>query len=218
MTPSTANPAQPALRGLYVITDEHLMNDHTFETMVAQAIDGGARLVQYRDKHSPAARRRRQATALAHLCRARNVLLIVNDDIELAAAVNAHGVHLGKDDPALDHARRELGNQAIIGVSCYNQLDRALAAQQAGADYVAFGRFFVSPTKPDAVPATLDLLRTARERLGLPIAAIGGITPENGASLVQAGADMLAVISGVFGQPDIADAARRYAALFDTGD
>jgi thiamine-phosphate pyrophosphorylase len=142
--------------------------------------------------------------------------LLVNDDVELAAAVEADGVHLGRDDPAIERARARLGKSALIGVSCYNQLARALDAETRGADYVAFGSFFPSPTKPGAVRASLDLLQEARARLRVPIVAIGGITPENGASLIAAGADLLAVIDGVFNRTDIRAAAARYTQLFTT--
>lgn len=201
------------LRGLYAITTE-APGPEALTEQVARAIRGGAAVVQYRDKSDDAARRREEAEALLVLCRAHGVPLIVNDDVELARAVGADGVHLGRDDIPLAQARAALGPQALIGVSCYNVLDRALAAQEAGADYVAFGSFFPSSTKPAAVRAGLELLREARSRLDLPIVAIGGITPENGAQLVEAGADMLAVIQGVFGAPDPQAAARRYAALF----
>ncbi len=203
------------LRGLYVITDRALLADRLVEA-VGQALAGGARIVQYRDKGADPARRQDEAQALLALCRRHGVPLLINDDVALAQAVGADGVHLGRDDAAVPAARARLGKQAIIGVSCYNRLDLARAAQDAGADYVAFGRFFPSQTKPNAVPAPLELLREAKQFLRIPIAAIGGVAPENGAALVQAGAGMLAVIHGVFGQPDIQTAAARYAALFDT--
>jgi thiamine-phosphate pyrophosphorylase len=148
------------------------------------------------------------------LCRERGIPLIINDDIELAAASAAAGVHLGQNDAPVGQARRRLGPQAIIGVSCYNQLERARAAASMGASYVAFGRFFPSRTKPGTVSAQPALLAQSRKEIDLPIAAIGGITPENGAELIDAGADLLAVIHGVFGQPDIKAAAQAYAALF----
>ncbi|MAT65105.1 MAG: hypothetical protein CMN57_05635 [Gammaproteobacteria bacterium] len=132
----------------------------------------------------------------------------------MAAAAGAHGVHLGRDDAAVTAARERLGPRAIIGVSCYNELDRARQAARLGADYVAFGRFFPSRTKPQAVQAEPALLTAARRELGLPLVAIGGITPENGGLLLAAGADMLAVIHGVFGAADIEAAARGYTALF----
>lgn len=204
-----------SLRGLYVITDAALAVRDGLEVQVAAALRGGAVLVQYRDKGEDAVRRREQALALQALCTAASAPLIINDDVPLAAEIGAAGVHLGRDDAGIVEARRLLGGAALIGVSCYNDFGRALAAQRAGADYVAFGSFFPSPTKPGAVRADLELLARARRELALPVVAIGGITPENGRLLVQAGADMLAVIHGVFAQPDVEAACRRYTELFD---
>ena len=182
---------------------------------VGQAVQGGVRILQYRDKGPDPSRRAWEVTDLVNLCHTLGVPLIVNDDVALAHQTGAGGVHLGRDDPGVAQAREILGEQAIIGVSCYNRLEQAIEAQQAGADYVAFGRFFPSVTKPDAVRAGAGLLREASRRLSIPIIAIGGITPENGASLIEAGADALAVVHGVFGQDDITAAAARYAALFE---
>ncbi len=182
------------------------------------AIEGGATAVQYRDKTSTDSMREQQANELAQLCRRRGTPLIVNDDVELARRVGATGVHLGRDDPSLAQARHVLGPMSIIGVSCYDELERALAAAEGGADYVAFGSFYPSPTKPAAVRAEVELLQAARKRLRIPIVAIGGITPENGGALVAAGADALAVIQGLFAQADICAAARRYVALFAAPD
>jgi len=159
--------------------------------------------------------RERLAGEVVRLCRAYGALSIVNDDVELAARVGADGVHIGKEDAALAYARNRLGQGAVIGVSCYNRLDLALEAAAQGADYVAFGSFFPSRVKPEAVPASLDLLREARQTLSLPLCAIGGITADNAAPLVEAGADMLAVISDVFAAAEIEAAARRYAPLFE---
>jgi len=204
-----------ALKGLYVITDSALIPDHQFSAKVAAALRGGARIVQYRDKRDSPALRLKLATDLVYLCREHGALSIINDDVELAAQVGADGVHIGKDDTALNHARERLGQGAIIGVSCYNRLDLALEAEKQGADYVAFGAFFPSQIKPDAVPATLELLSMARQKLHIPICAIGGITAENAAALVTAGADMLAVISDVFAAPDTETASRRFTPWFD---
>ena len=203
------------LRGLYAITDSGLAADGNLLQQVEQALRGGARAIQYRDKTGSPQQRRQQAGDLLRLCRESGVPLIINDDLGLAVELGADGVHLGRDDPQPELARSRLGPDAIIGVSCYNELERALAAQRAGADYVAFGRFFASSSKPEAVQATPALLREARRRLALPLVAIGGITPENGASLLSAGADMLAVIHGIFGQPDIQLACERFARLFE---
>lgn len=201
-------------RGLYALTDAGLIGEDRLIPAVAAAIDGGAVMVQYRDKSGDAGKRLWEAQDLAHLCRALRVPLIINDDVELALAVGAAGVHLGRDDGDIAQARERLGADAIIGVSCYNRLELALAAQQAGADYVAFGAFFSSAVKPDAVRATPALLREAKARLHVPVVAIGGITADNGALLVEAGADLLAVISDVFGHSDIRAAAARIAGLF----
>jgi len=201
-------------RGLYAITDERPDAPRQLPVCVSEAIAGGASVIQYRNKQGDAQQRRQTAGALLQLCQQHHVPLIINDDVALAASVNADGVHLGKTDASLAQARQQLGPQAIIGVSCYNSLERAMRAAQAGADYVAFGRFFSSHSKPDAPPAEAALLRQARRQLQLPIVAIGGITPENGRALVAAGADLLAAIHGVFGQPDIEAAASAYAALF----
>lgn len=205
------------LSGLYVVTPTPADATSTgvLTEQVSAALAGGARIVQYRDKTRDAFRRRERAAALAALCRRRGVPLIVNDDVDLALAVAADGVHLGRDDCDPGTARRLLGAARLIGVSCYNDFDLALAAVDAGADYVAFGSFYPSPSKPRAVRADPDLLRRGRRTLPTPVVAIGGITPENGAALLEAGADALAVVSAVFGQTDIRAAARRFANLFD---
>ncbi len=203
------------LRGLYAITDARLQAEGSLCERVGLAIEGGAAIIQYRDKSNDARRRRQQARALAELCRARGACLIINDDVALAADSGADGVHLGSEDSALPAARRVLGDTAIIGISCYNRLDLAQRAVDQGADYLAFGRFFPSQTKPDAVQAGVELIREARARWALPVAAIGGITPQNAAPLLAAGAAMLAVVQGVFAAPDVRRAAASYAVLFD---
>jgi len=203
------------IRGLYVITAGLDREGRDVVTQVRLAVDGGARVVQYRDKSSDPLRRLQEAIALVKLCRERNVPLIINDDPELAHESGADGVHLGKRDPSIREARALLGPSALIGVSCYDHFDRARRAELAGADYVAFGSFFPSRTKPNAVRAPLELLQRAKEALHLPIVAIGGISPENGRRLIEAGADALAVVEGVFGQADVLAAAQRYARLFE---
>jgi len=205
-----------SLRGLYAITDATLAARDGVVEQVRQALAGGARVIQYRDKGQDADRRLREASALAALCREQGVPLIINDDVALAVASGAAGVHLGRDDPAIGPARERLGPEAIIGVSCYDRLELALAAAEAGADYIAFGRFFPSSTKPLAVQARPELLREARRRIPLPLVAIGGITPENGRLLIEAGADLLAVIHAVFGQADVVAACRRFAGVFES--
>jgi thiamine-phosphate pyrophosphorylase len=209
------------LRGLYAVTPDRwnaaASQVPPLADLVAQAIRGGARMIQYRDKGTDWRHRLAEAGELAELCRPLEVPLIVNDDPGLAQAVGASGVHLGRDDAWPLEARARLGPDAILGVSCYDRLDLAVSAERAGADYVAFGSFFPSSTKPGAVRAPLRLLAEARSRLRIPIVAIGGITPENGGPLIAAGADLLAVVAGLFGAPDIAAAARSYADLFERG-
>ncbi|MGB5177457.1 MAG: thiamine phosphate synthase [Gammaproteobacteria bacterium] len=200
--------------GLYAITDSQLIPAAKLYEQVAAAIRGGAAVIQYRDKISDHEQRRQQASVLARLCDDHAVPLIINDDVELAAAVGASGVHLGKSDDTVRSARKVLGADAIIGVSCYNMLERAVEATGEGADYVAFGRFYASQSKPDTVTAKPELLLRARRCLHVPIVAIGGITPENGQPLITAGAHLLAAIHGVFGQADVQASARRYAELF----
>jgi thiamine-phosphate pyrophosphorylase len=205
-------PALPS--GLYVITDRAMCAERGLVPSVRAALRGGTVIVQYRDKSDDERGRMGEATALARLCRKSGALFLVNDDPELARRSGAHGVHVGRGDTDVLKAREILGEDALIGVSCYDSLDRARIAVAAGCDYVAFGSAFPSPTKPHAVHAPERLFRSACEELQVPVVAIGGITPENGAALISAGCRALAVISGVFGQPDPEDAARRFAALF----
>ncbi|MCI0750079.1 MAG: thiamine phosphate synthase [Nevskiales bacterium] len=202
-------------RGLYAITSEPICRDErTLLTAVEAACRGGAVLIQYRDKWNEAATRRRYARALADDCRRLQVPLIINDDPQLAADCGAQGVHLGAGDAPLTQARQRLGDRAVIGVSCGNQIERAVAAQVAGASYVSFGRFFDSRTKPGAPAADLALLYEARPHLQVPICVIGGLTPDNAGPPVQAGADLIAAVGGVFAAADIEAAARAYANLF----
>ena len=203
-----------SLRGLYALTDSTLMPGDKLLPAVDAAIRGGAGLVQYRDKSADKARRRTEARALLDLCHEHGALLLINDDVPLAAEIGADGVHLGKDDASPAHARVALGPRAVIGVSCYDSLPAAIAAAHAGADYVAFGSFHASVSKPAAVRAPLSLLAEARRELSIPLCAIGGITPDNGAALLAAGADMLAVIQGLFGAGDVLKAAKAYSELF----
>lgn len=203
------------LNGIYVITDQQLTPADTIETCVQQAINGGCKIVQYRDKTSSEAQRLKQATALNQLCRKNDVLFIINDDIALAKKSAAHGVHIGKNDASMKQARELLGPDSIIGVSCYNSLQQAIDAEKQGASYVAFGRFFDSSIKPHAVQATPALLQQATQQITIPIAAIGGINRHNAADLLDAGADMLAVISSVFAQKDIKSATSNLSELFN---
>ena len=192
------------LRGLYAITPEA----GDVERKVQLALEGGVAALQYRSKtRNPA-----QAAAIVRLARDYDVPVIINDDVELALELGAAGAHLGRDDGDLRAARRRLGAR-ILGASCYNQLERARAAVQAGADYIAFGSVFASPTKPAAVRAPLSLFGEAKA-LGVPLAAIGGITLDNAPQLIAAGADLLAVITDLFDAPDIRARARSYGKLF----
>ena len=179
--------------GLYGITRD---NDPDVEAHVKFALDGGAKVIQYRAK-SNNDNRFEIASKLADICREYDVTYIINDDIDLALAVNADGVHLGKNDLDIESARKKIGDK-IIGVSCYNKLALAVDAEQLSADYVAFGRFFPSSTKPNAVAAEIELLRDARKKLSIPIVAIGGINVSNAKSLIEAGANSIAVIDGLF--------------------
>ena len=198
-------------RGLYLITPD----DPDTEALRARvyALLPYAACLQYRNKRADDALRRVQATMLAEASRAAGVPFIVNDDAPLAAQVQADGVHLGEHDGTVAAARGILGKHAIVGVSCYDDLHRAEAAATAGADYIAFGAFFPSITKPNARRATLDLLRAAAT-LDIPRVAIGGITPDNARPLVDAGADLIAIVGGVFDAPDPVAAARACRSLF----
>jgi thiamine-phosphate pyrophosphorylase len=200
-------------RGLYALTPDE-PDTAALVACVRAALAGGAAAVQYRHKGADAALRRAQAAALAAVCREAGVPLIVNDDLELALEVDAAGAHLGRDDGDLAAARRRLGPERLLGASCYDRFDRAVQAAAAGADYVAFGSVFASPTKPAAVRAPLALFAAAKRRLEVPVVAIGGITLENACEVIAAGADALAVISALFDAPDITAAARAFRALF----
>ncbi len=197
-------------RGLYAITPSFA----DFESLLKQveaALAGGAKAIQLRDK----SRRLTQAQAarIIELSHAYAAPLIVNDDLELAQSISADGVHLGREDAGAEEARKLLGPNAILGISCYADLNLAIHAERVGASYVAFGAFFPSATKPQAPLAPIELLTHAKALLRCPIVAIGGITPENGACLLKAGADLLAAIAGVFDQ-DPRQSASRYARLF----
>ena len=200
------------LRGLYAITDGSIGN--VLLDKVEQVLRGGAQVLQYRDKTNDPVRRQQEAQALRQLCQSYGAVLIINDDVVLAKAVQADGVHVGQEDWGWAAVRDYLGPQALIGVSCYNRLELALEAAQQGADYVAFGSFFPSPTKPHAVRASLELLQQARQQLTLPIGVIGGITLDTAPTLIEAGADMVAIITDVFSNAQIEQQVRRYQALF----
>ena len=202
-------------RGLYAITSAAICADtDTLLRAVAQAIDGGAVIVQYRDKLNAAATRLHNALRLQALCRAADVLFILNDGPASAVAASGFdGVHLGDSDGAVSEARRCCPT-AVIGATCGQSIERALQAQATGASYVAFGAFYPSSTKPLALRASPELLIAAKDKLQLPLCAIGGITPANAAPLIAAGADYIAAVEGVFAAPNITAAARAYARLF----
>ncbi len=206
------------LRGLYAITDSQLLTDGKLLPYVEAALEGGARLLQYRDKSDDDARRLREAEALRGLCERYGASLIINDDAELAARLGV-GVHLGQTDGSLSAARALLGRQAIVGATCHAQLELAEQAAREGASYIAFGRFFQSNTKPGAPAATLDLLEQAHARFSQPIVAIGGVTLENAPELIARGASLIAVIHALFSAPsatEVAKRARTFSELFQT--
>lgn len=220
---------EPTLpRGLYAVTPDWSDTRRLLEATAA-ILDAGCRLVQYRNKAASPCHRQEQAVALRGLTHRHDALLIVNDDLELALFCEADGVHLGEDDGGLAHARARLDDSArarpdtpgaapagrILGASCYQRLDRAQAAAHAGADYLAFGSFFASPTKPRALRADTTLLAAAKAATGLPVCAIGGITVARADELIAAGADLLAVISALYQAPDPYRAAREFVQFFE---
>ena len=201
------------LRGLYAITPGGLSGERLIEQVDA-ALRGGATLVQYRDKQRDVTQQAEIARALRALCRQHGARLIVNDDLQLALAVDADGLHLGGSDGDLAAARRALGTGKLLGASCYADFELARQAVAAGADYVAFGAVYPSPTKPQAVRAPHALFARCRAELDVASCAIGGITAANGAALVAAGADLLAVITDLFEANDVAARAGDLAQLF----
>lgn len=204
------------LRGLYAVTpDDPLLP--RLSSLVRATLEGGVRLVQYRNKTAPPPLRRAQAAELLRVCRAHDARLIINDDVWLAVEIGADGAHVGRGDApgdSLRAAREALGPRRILGVSCYADITLAEQAVAAGADYIAFGAMFPSRTKPDTVRASLPLLTEARRRFGMPVAAIGGITLDNAPALIEAGADMLAVVSDLFDAMNLAARAQAYARHF----
>ncbi len=202
------------LHGLYAITDAHLTPDPSLISQVEAALKGGARVIQYRDKSDDQSKRFRQASALVALCNRYQRPLLINDDPQLALDCGAEGIHLGQSDAGLEQARALLGPQAIIGITCHDSLALAKNAQRQGADYVAFGAFFASSSKPCAQSAPLALLQQAHDQLDIPIVAIGGISVDNAAQLISRGADMIAVIGDLFSAADIEQQAQRLASLY----
>ena len=204
--------AYEKIKGLYAVTPDELDTEELLRC-AKLALLGGARVLQYRNKAADKEIRTLQSFELLKLAHEFSVPLIINDDAELAKIVGADGVHLGMGDGNVSEVRKLLGNDKLIGVSCYNRMSLASKAVQEGADYVAFGSFFVSIVKPGAVSATPELLRQARQEIAVPVVAIGGITAQNASLLLDAGANALAVISAVFRADDIQGAAREFAVL-----
>jgi len=203
------------LSGVYAITDDDLLPDAILVASVEQALANGVSLVQYRSKQKNLSTRLKSASRLLECCSRYDIPLIINDDVDLASTIGAQGAHLGTKDADIATARNKLGPAAIIGRTCHDSIELAMQAQNAGADYVAFGRFYPSKTKPGARGADLQVLEQAKTVIQVPIVAIGGINAENGAALIKAGADMLAVIYALFGSGDIAKASRNLTSLFN---
>jgi thiamine-phosphate pyrophosphorylase len=201
------------ISGLYAVTPE-LFDTELLLKQVALALQGGVSVVQYRSKSAPRELKEQQARSLHELCRQFSVPFIVNDDVNLAKEIGAEGVHLGYRDAHIRQAR-EILRATIIGASCYDRLELAEQRLREGADYVAFGSFFPSASKPDTVQAPLSLLRQAKQKLAAPVVAIGGITLGNAEEVIAAGADAVAVISALFDAKDIAAAAQRFSSLFE---
>lgn len=202
------------LKGLYVITDKKLISRDSFVAAVEKAVRGGASVVQLREKGTLRGEVAGLGRELLKVTKKYGVPLIINDSIELAKEIGADGVHLGENDPMIRHAREALGRDKIIGVSCYGNLERGLNAERDGADYVAFGTPFFTPTKPERIPTSFDVLREAVSRIkSIPIFAIGGITPENADTVMETGVDGIAVITAVFGAGDPEKAALELASI-----
>lgn len=201
------------LSGLYAVTpDDYLLP--RLSALVTMALAGGVRVVQYRNKIAPPPLKRAQAAELLRQCRAAGAMLLINDDVELAADIGADGVHIGREDGGIARARAIVGPHRVIGVSCYDDLSIAEAAVKEGADYIAFGAMYPSTVKPGAVAAPLNLLTEARARWDVPVCAIGGIKLANTQPLIDAGAHMVAVITDLFDAMDITAQARAYQTLF----
>lgn len=205
--------SHPRINGIYAITPD-LIDTTNLVMLTQQALTGGVQLIQYRNKAADNALKLEQATLLSYLCHEFNTPLIINDDLDLAIKVGADGVHLGIEDITVTEARRRLGRGKIIGASCYNQLSYAIEAENHGADYVAFGAFFVSITKPGAVSASLSLLCQAKQYLQIPVVAIGGIDSENIVELIYKGADAVAVSRSIFNSVDTQFEAKKLSCIF----
>ena len=201
------------IKGLYAITPD-MADLNTLVHKTQLVIEGGAFMVQYRSKIQDRAVKMQQCAAILRLCREYDVPCIVNDDVEMCRILEADGVHLGENDDNIAEVRRILGEDAIIGSSCYDQLDRAKQAQKEGATYVAFGAMFPTPTKPNAPRATLELLREAKSEIEIPIVAIGGITVNNAHDVIEAGVDAIAVITSLYESNSIKETAETFLKMF----
>jgi thiamine-phosphate pyrophosphorylase len=208
-------PSHYSIKGLYAVTPDVLEVDLLCEK-VRLVLEGGASLVQYRNKFADKNLLLQQSTALLALCRSYDVPLIINDHLDLCAQIDADGLHIGASDCDLNAARRLLGPDKIIGASCYNWVDLAIQAESAGASYVALGACFPSETKPEAVHAPLSIFKEAKQKIALPMVAIGGIHIDNAQFVIEAGADALAVITDIFFDDDIRQISRRYTQLFQS--
>ncbi len=201
------------ISGLYAVTPDEQDTD-VLVAKVEAALQGGVSVLQYRNKRANHKLQTQQARALLPLCRQYHVPLIINDSIKLCLTLDADGVHLGADDGNIEEVRERIGANKILGASCYNRFDLAVAAEQAGASYVAFGACFASSTKPNAPVADLDLFKQAKSRLNIPVVAIGGITLENAGQVIQAGASSIAVINALFAAEDVKLKAQQFSTLF----
>jgi len=202
------------LKGLYAITDTEAFNQFGVENTINQLIEGDAQVIQFRDKLNSHSTRKSQCLLIQEICSQSGTTFIINDDVKLAKEVNADGVHLGKNDCSVANAREQLGSDKIIGLSCYNQLNLAINAQKDCADYIAFGSFFPSQTKPDANSVSIAFLEQATSQLSIPICAIGGITYANAKILVKAGADLVAVITDLYRSEHIKSNALALSKIF----
>ncbi|MGI9533314.1 MAG: thiamine phosphate synthase [Thermodesulfobacteriota bacterium] len=203
------------LSGLYIITDKKLIERDNFLNTVEFALKGGANIVQLREKDTSAEEILLLGKRLLSITKKYYVPLIINDYPEVAHEIGADGVHLGENDPDVKTARKIIGNDKIIGVSCYNRIDRGEKAVRDGADYIVFGTPYYTPTKPDREPTSLDTLLEAIDRFrDIPIFAIGGINENNAGTIIEAGVDGIAVITGIFGSEDPEKSARTLSSLF----
>ena len=201
------------LQGLYVIADAECIGKFDILSKTQTVLSAGVKIIQYRDKINSASDRKVIAEQLQRLTKKHHCLLLINDDVELALSVKADGVHLGKSDASIDNARKILGKDKIIGASCYADINNAKPAIDASADYIAFGSFFPSTIKPLAPKANIELIKRAKQEFEIPVCTIGGITPQNATTLLNAGADMIAVISSVFSTSSPKRAVQEYLSL-----